>query len=39
MTMAGFGEPGLSTVDAAGLRLGVVATRWHADATPGAMPA
>jgi 6,7-dimethyl-8-ribityllumazine synthase len=31
MTMAGFGEPGLSTVDAAGLRLAVVATRWHAD--------
>jgi 6,7-dimethyl-8-ribityllumazine synthase len=29
--MAGFGEPGLSTVDAAGLRLGVVATRWHAE--------
>jgi 6,7-dimethyl-8-ribityllumazine synthase len=29
--MAGFGEPELSTVDAAGLRLGVVATRWHAD--------
>lgn len=29
--MAGFGEPSLSTVDAAGLRLGVVATRWHAD--------
>ena len=29
--MAGFGEPVLSTVDAAGLRLGVVATRWHAD--------
>ena len=29
--MAGFGEPDLSTVDAAGLRLGVVATRWHRD--------
>jgi 6,7-dimethyl-8-ribityllumazine synthase len=29
--MAGFGAPELSTVDAAGLRLGVVATRWHAD--------
>jgi 6,7-dimethyl-8-ribityllumazine synthase len=28
--MAGFGAPELSTVDAAGLRLGVVATRWHA---------
>jgi 6,7-dimethyl-8-ribityllumazine synthase len=27
--MAGFGEPELSTVDAAGLRLGLVATRWH----------
>ena len=31
--MAGFGEPELSTVEAAGLRLGVVATRWHADLT------
>ena len=31
--MAGFGEPELSTVDAQGLRLGVVATRWHADLT------
>lgn len=29
--MAGFGAPELSTVDAAGLRLGVVATRWHAE--------
>jgi 6,7-dimethyl-8-ribityllumazine synthase len=29
--MAGFGEPDLSTVDAAGLSLGIVATRWHAD--------
>jgi 6,7-dimethyl-8-ribityllumazine synthase len=29
--MAGFGAPELSTVDATGLRLGVVATRWHAD--------
>lgn len=29
--MAGFGEPSLSTVDAGGLRLGIVATRWHAD--------
>jgi 6,7-dimethyl-8-ribityllumazine synthase len=29
--MAGYGEPELSTVDAVGLRLGVVATRWHAD--------
>jgi 6,7-dimethyl-8-ribityllumazine synthase len=31
--MAGFGAPELSTVDAAGLRLGVVATRWHAELT------
>lgn len=29
--MAGFGEPDLSTVDAGGLRLGVVATRWHGE--------
>lgn len=29
--MAGFGEPDLSTVDAAGLSVGIVATRWHAD--------
>jgi 6,7-dimethyl-8-ribityllumazine synthase len=29
--MAGFGAPDVSTVDATGLRLGVVATRWHAD--------
>jgi 6,7-dimethyl-8-ribityllumazine synthase len=29
--MAGTGAPELSTVDAAGLRLGVVATRWHAE--------
>jgi len=29
--MAGFGEPELSTVEASGLRLGVVATRWHRD--------
>ncbi len=28
--MAGFGEPDLPTVEAAGLTLGVVATRWHA---------
>jgi 6,7-dimethyl-8-ribityllumazine synthase len=27
--MAGHGTPDLSTVDAAGLRLGIVATRWH----------
>ncbi len=31
--MAGFGEPEQSTVDAAGLRLGVVATRWHGELT------
>ena len=31
--MAGTGIPDLSTVDAAGLRLGVVATRWHHDIT------
>jgi 6,7-dimethyl-8-ribityllumazine synthase len=29
--MAGFGEPDLFTVEATGLRLGVVATRWHAE--------
>jgi 6,7-dimethyl-8-ribityllumazine synthase len=29
--MAGFGEPELSTVDAHGMTLGIVATRWHAD--------
>jgi 6,7-dimethyl-8-ribityllumazine synthase len=29
--MAGFGDPHLATVDAAGLRLGVVGSRWHAD--------
>src|SRR5258707_1249703 len=29
--MAGFGEPDLDTVDAAGLSLGIVATRWHAE--------
>jgi 6,7-dimethyl-8-ribityllumazine synthase len=29
--MAGYGEPDLSTVDATGLSLGIVATRWHAD--------
>jgi 6,7-dimethyl-8-ribityllumazine synthase len=29
--VAGFGEPELSIVDASGLTLGVVATRWHAD--------
>ncbi|MGH3646190.1 MAG: 6,7-dimethyl-8-ribityllumazine synthase [Micromonosporaceae bacterium] len=31
--MAGHGAPELETVDAAGLRLGVVATRWHAQLT------
>ncbi|MER6596210.1 6,7-dimethyl-8-ribityllumazine synthase, partial [Micromonospora purpureochromogenes] len=31
--MAGFGEPGVTTVDAAGLTVGVVAARWHADLT------
>ena len=29
--MAGFGDPHLSTVDAAGLTLGIVGSRWHAD--------
>jgi 6,7-dimethyl-8-ribityllumazine synthase len=29
--MAGFGDPHLQTVDAAGLRLGIVGSRWHAD--------
>jgi 6,7-dimethyl-8-ribityllumazine synthase len=29
--MAGFGAPELSTVDASGLRLGLVAARWHAE--------
>src|SRR5438477_12443496 len=31
--MAGFGAPNLSTVDATGLTLGVVATRWHHEIT------
>jgi 6,7-dimethyl-8-ribityllumazine synthase len=31
--MAGFGAPDLSTVDAVGLSLGVVATRWHREIT------
>jgi 6,7-dimethyl-8-ribityllumazine synthase len=31
--MAGFGAPDLSTVDAAGITLGVVATRWHHEIT------
>jgi 6,7-dimethyl-8-ribityllumazine synthase len=29
--MAGFGDPHLTTVDAAGLRLGIVGSRWHND--------
>ncbi|BCJ55773.1 6,7-dimethyl-8-ribityllumazine synthase [Actinoplanes sp. NBRC 14428] len=29
--MAGFGDPHLQTVDAAGLKLGIVGSRWHAD--------
>ncbi len=29
--MAGFGEPALSIVDASGLSVGIVATRWHGD--------
>jgi 6,7-dimethyl-8-ribityllumazine synthase len=29
--MAGFGDPHLGTVDAAGLTLGIVGSRWHAD--------
>jgi 6,7-dimethyl-8-ribityllumazine synthase len=29
--MAGYGEPGVSTVEAHGLRLGIVAARWHGD--------
>ncbi|SDZ32073.1 6,7-dimethyl-8-ribityllumazine synthase [Micromonospora pattaloongensis] len=29
--MAGFGEPALEAVDAHGLTVGVVATRWHAE--------
>ncbi|MEU8262734.1 6,7-dimethyl-8-ribityllumazine synthase [Micromonospora sp. NPDC048999] len=31
--MAGFGEPGVTSVDAAGLTVGVVAARWHGDLT------
>ena len=27
--MAGYGEPGVSTVDASGLTVGIVAARWH----------
>src|SRR6188508_3808838 len=29
--MAGFGDPHLNTVDAAGLKLGIVGSRWHSD--------
>ena len=29
--MAGFGDPHLDTVDAAGLKLGIVGSRWHSD--------
>jgi 6,7-dimethyl-8-ribityllumazine synthase len=29
--MAGFGDPHLTTVEAGGLRLGIVGSRWHAD--------
>jgi 6,7-dimethyl-8-ribityllumazine synthase len=29
--MAGFGDPHMDTVDAAGLTLGIVGSRWHAD--------
>lgn len=29
--MAGFGDPHMQTVDAAGLRLGIVGSRWHND--------
>jgi 6,7-dimethyl-8-ribityllumazine synthase len=29
--MAGFGDPHMNTVDASGLRLGIVGSRWHSD--------
>src|SRR6201990_3490554 len=29
--MAGFGDPRMETVDAAGLRLGIVGARWHSE--------
>src|SRR3954453_9286884 len=29
--MAGFGDPHMDTVEAAGLRLGIVGSRWHSD--------
>jgi 6,7-dimethyl-8-ribityllumazine synthase len=31
--VAGFGEPGLATVDASGLIVGIVAARWHGELT------
>jgi len=31
--MAGFGEPDVSTVDASGLVVGIVAARWHGELT------
>ncbi|MFC0100461.1 6,7-dimethyl-8-ribityllumazine synthase [Micromonospora marina] len=31
--MAGFGEPGVTAVDASGMTVGVVAARWHGDLT------
>ena len=31
--MAGYGAPDLSTVDAVGVTLGVVASRWHHEIT------
>ncbi|SCF05444.1 6,7-dimethyl-8-ribityllumazine synthase [Micromonospora haikouensis] len=31
--MAGFGEPGVAAVDAAGMTVGVVAARWHGELT------
>jgi 6,7-dimethyl-8-ribityllumazine synthase len=31
--VAGFGEPGVTVVDAAGLTVGIVAARWHGDLT------
>jgi 6,7-dimethyl-8-ribityllumazine synthase len=31
--MAGFGQPGTDTVDAAGLSVGIVAARWHGELT------
>jgi 6,7-dimethyl-8-ribityllumazine synthase len=31
--VAGFGEPGLATVDASGMTVGIVAARWHGELT------